>query len=198
MNKRGTVTLAELLAVVGLLAIAATVLDVAVSRQRAAREEARRIQCRGNLSYLAKGMVTYTGEYGDNRFYPWLAGRLGCGTAGNPQFGGAEWLASLHWGRYPIVPDPLVYVCPSSADDNEKGALRGSIGCPGGKPLPPRAVSYTGMGDRSVGLYMASKIGKGASYATSKLAIRDDFPPEELKAAPPHRAGAEAGEEGPR
>ncbi|MBM4037464.1 MAG: DUF1559 domain-containing protein [Planctomycetes bacterium] len=178
MSRRGTVTLAELLAVVGALAIAATILGVAVSRQRAAREEARRIQCRRNLTHLATGMVTYTGEYGDNRFYPWLAGRPGCGTAANPQFGGAEWLASLHWGRYPIVPDPLVYVCPSSADDNEKGVLLGSIGCPGGKPLPPQAVSYAGMHDRSVGIYVASKRGRGASYATSKLAIRDDFPPD--------------------
>ena len=40
MGKRGTVTLAELLAVVALLLVAGAVLAVAVNRQRAAREEA--------------------------------------------------------------------------------------------------------------------------------------------------------------
>ncbi len=43
--------------------------------------------------------------------------------------------------------------------------------------MPPNAVSYAAMGDVSVGIYMVSKLGRGAGYATSKIAIHcDEFP----------------------
>jgi len=173
MRKPRGITLAELLIGVGALALAVVLLCYAVNHQR---HEARRIRCRDNLQQLAKSMTTYLSMYGDNRFYPWPAARAGCGTRADPQFGGAEWLAGLYW-EYQIIPDPGVFVCPSSRDDNQNGRLLGSWGCPCGKPLSPPTVSYAGMGDRSEGIYLASKMGKGASYGTSKLAIRDDFPP---------------------
>ncbi|MBM4037465.1 MAG: DUF1559 domain-containing protein [Planctomycetes bacterium] len=174
MSMPRRITLAELLIGVGVLAIGILLLSHALHHQH---HEARRVKCRNNLKQLVIGMVTYTGECGDNRFHTWPAGRPGCGTPGNPQFGGAEWLASLYWGRSPVIGDPGVYVCPSSTDDNESGRLLGSIGCPGAEPLPPQAVSYAGMGDRSVGIYLASKLGKGARYAASKLVVREDFLP---------------------
>jgi len=151
-----------------------------------AREEARRIRCRNNLNQLAKGMATYLNECGDNRFYPWPDGRPGCGAGRSPnrwtgaEFGGAEWLASLYWTK--IIPDPGVYNCPSSPDSNEQGIELGSLGCPRGDPLSRDAVSYSGMGSRSVGVYMESKQNK-SGYAYSRLAIRDDFPPNEPMAS---------------
>ena len=175
MKKRQGFTLIELLVVIAIIAILAGMLLPALAR---AREEARRIRCRNNLNQLAKGMATYLNECGDNRFYPWPANRPGCGTKANPDFGGAEWLASLYWTR--IIPDPGVYVCPSSPDSNEQGTEIGSIGVPGGSSALSRdTVSYSGMGDKSVGIYLFSKQNKGGSYNTSELAIRDDFPPNE-------------------
>jgi len=184
VRNRGTVTLAEML-VLALLVLAAVVFLVMMDRStRRAREEARRIRCRGNLNQLAKGMATYVGELGDNRFYPCLPGYPGCGTVARPTFGGAEWLASLYWTK--VIPDPGVFNCPNSPDSNEMGVLLGSFGCPGGEPLLPQAVSYAGMGHDSMAVYVKNlpKWVKGlpkweVMYPVSGGAIRDDFPPNE-------------------
>ncbi|HUT36505.1 MAG TPA: type II secretion system protein [Planctomycetota bacterium] len=170
MRRTRGLTLAELLIGVFALAIAASLLCYGVHSHR---DEAMRIRCRNNLNQLAKGMETYLND----RFYPWPVGRAGCGTRANPDFGGAEWLATLYWTK--ILPDPYVFLCPASPDDNGDGKELGDRGCPGNKPLSEDAVSYAGMGDRSVGIYLVSKQAKAASYATSKLGIRDDFPPNE-------------------
>ncbi|MBM4038943.1 MAG: hypothetical protein FJ290_10560 [Planctomycetes bacterium] len=166
----------HILAVVGVLALLAGMLLPAL--QRAREPGHHRPRCRSQLNQLAKGMATYLNELGDNRFYPWPAGRPGCGTVASPNFGGAEWLATLYWTR--IIPDPGVYNCRSSPDSNEQGTELGSAGAPGGKPLSADAVSYAAFGHNSVGIYLCSKRGKGAAYAASNLAIRDeDIPPNE-------------------
>ncbi len=139
-----------------------------------AREEARRIRCRNNLNQLAKAMADYMSE----PWYPWPAGRPGCGTKANPDFGGAEWLATLYWTN--IVPDPSVFNCPSSPDNNGNGRKLGSRGCPGNTRLSPDAVSYAGMGDVSIGVWLATRpdlttYGR-RELLTSKMAIRADFP----------------------
>ena len=184
MRKRQGFTLIELLVVIAIIAILAGMLLPALAR---AREEARRIRCRNNLNQLAKGMATYLNEHGDNRFYPWPAGRKGCGSEDNPDFGGAEWLATLYWTR--VLPDPGVYVCPSSPDSNENGQNLGDHGCdneegtfePGtgdnASKLQAGAVSYAGMGDRSVYIYEKTKLERNPP--SSYIAIRDDFPPNE-------------------
>ncbi len=174
MRRTNGSSLSDLLIMVAMLLAAAAVFDAWSPRTRT---PCRRIQCRNNLNQLAKGMYTYLNELGDNRFYPWPAGRPGCGTVAGPDFGGAEWLASLYWTR--IIPDPYVYNCPSSPDSNEQGLELGSNGTPGGKPLSDDAVSYAALGHKCVGIYLCSKQNKGASYAASILPIKDDFPPNE-------------------
>ncbi len=163
--------------IVGALILLGLVRVALYAASARAREQARRIRCRNNLNALAKGMATYLNEYGDNRFYPWPAGRPGCGTPESPDFRGAEWLASLYWTE--TLPDPDLFLCPVSGDTNHEGSDLGRDGTPGGTRLPGGAVSYAALGDRSVGIYLTSRQGKAASYATSRLAIRDDFPPNE-------------------
>ena len=194
MARESGITLAELLIGVFALAVAAALFCYAVG---SARENAMKIRCRDNLIQLAKGVWTYCDGVSDNRFVIWPDGRAGCGAGRGPNawtqanFGGAEWLATLYWTK--IIPDPGVYICPASPDDNADGKKLGSYGCPGNRPLPENAVSYAGMGDRSVGIYLVSKQGKPASYATSKLAIRDDFPPNEPMACDDTEGGVNHG-----
>jgi len=106
------------------------------------REEARRITCRSHLNSLAKGMATYLGEHGENRWYPWPTGR---GTAPD-DFNGAEWLASLYWTR--VVTAPWIYICPSSTDSNDDGR---DLGTHRADPMRfgSMTVSYAGLHYRS-------------------------------------------------
>ncbi len=171
MGKREAVTLREVLLVTLGLGICLTLL-LQVPKMR---EQSRRITCRNHLNCNAKAMATYLNECGDNRWYPWPMGR-GLRPDG---FTGAEWFATNYWLR--IHPDPNCFLCPSSGDTNHDGrdfgrdrAVPGLFGT--------QTVSYAALGDTSVGIYLASRLGKGASYATSKLPIRDDFPPREVMA----------------
>ena len=156
MKKRKGFTLIELLVVIAIIAILAGMLLPALSR---AREEARRIRCRSNLNQLAKGMATYLNEHGDNRFYPCPLGRT---DAGN-DYNGGEWFAALYWTG--VVPDPGVFICPSSPDSNDDGI---DIGAQTQVPtFGSQTMSYAGMHYHS-----QSSGGDG-------MAVRDDFPPNE-------------------
>lgn len=188
MRRIRGITMAELLIGVFALAVGLWLLCYAI---QSSREEAMRIRCRNCLNQLAKGVWTYCGEFSEERFVLWPVGRAGCGTKADPQVGGAEWLATLYWTK--IIPDPGVFLCPASPDDNAEGRELGDRGCPGNRPLSEDAVSYAGMGDRSVGIYLVSKQGKAASYATSKLAVRDDFPPDEPMACDDTEGGINHG-----
>ena len=177
MKKRQGFTLIELLVVIAIIAILAGMLLPALAR---AREEARRIRCRNNLNQLAKGMATYLNEHGDNRFYPCPLGRTEAKGSGKDTYNGAEWLASLYWTG--VIPDPGVFVCPSSPDNNTNGK---DIGCKesgdaGGK-FTTQTISYAGMWWKSV----KTDIGG---------AIRDDFPPNEAMASDDTQGGINHGE----
>ena len=156
MKKRQGFTLIELLVVIAIIAILAGMLLPALSR---AREEARRIRCRNNLNQLAKGMATYLNEHGDNRFYPCPLGRGSVATTYN----GAEWFASLYWTG--SIPDPGVFICPSSPDSNDDGVEMGATVSPGATLFGSQTVSYAGM--------------HWSSVTATGGAIRDDFPPNE-------------------
>ncbi|MBM4032319.1 MAG: hypothetical protein FJ291_11085 [Planctomycetes bacterium] len=179
----GASALASLACVAGVLFLVAVVgAALLQAGPDKARAEARRIRCRNNLNMFAKGVATYLNELGDNRFYPWPAGRAGCGgEREKADFGGAEWLASLYWTK--IIPDPEHFLCPSSGDDNGKGEKLGTAGCPQGKDAPkdgklgPRAVSYAGFGADSVAVWLKEKMKKEPKER--KMALRDDFPPNE-------------------
>ena len=125
------------------------------------REMSRRSRCRNNLHQLAKGMDTYVIRGGcDSRVYACPLGRVR-----NPSdYNGAEWLASLYWTG--VVPDPGVFLCPSSGDDNQGGRDLGSSRT--GPAFGSRTVSYAGMHYRSLTDDEGKHVGE---------AIRDDFPP---------------------
>jgi len=163
MRRDEGLSLAQLLVAVAALAITMALIAFAVTR---GRDEARRRRCQNNLWHLAKGVCTYAEGC---HYYPWPAGYAGCGTERSPSFGGAEWLAMVYWAR--VMPDPYVFVCPSSEDGNDDGRKLGIRGTPDGRPMPRDAVSYAGLGDVSFGVYEAARGSKGASYANSKVAI---------------------------
>jgi len=175
MATRSGLKLSHILVLVGvLLVLAVVLLPLLVTARARPGPGARHTRCRNNLNQLAKGMATYLAEFGGNWvFYPWPAGRPGCGAVAKPDFGGAEWLAMLYWTK--IIPDPSVYLCPSSLDDNEQGKKLGIYGCPDGKRLAPDAVSYAAFGHTSVAVYEREKQGKNP---VSNSAIRDEFPPD--------------------
>ncbi len=183
MGKRRGVTVVGLLARIALLGVAGFLLWTVVLRPwvgaRSRGDDSLRIRCRNNLNVLAKGLATYLSEFGDSRWYPWPAGRAGCGTVDAPSFGGGEWLASLYWTR--VIADPRVFLCPCSTDANEEGALLGSDGCPSRKPLPPQAVSYAAIGDDSEYAHWRFRRA-GAGTCMSPAAIVIGFPPNEAVA----------------
>ncbi len=158
MTTRHGFTLIELLVVIAIIAILAGMLLPALAR---AREEARRIRCKNNLNQLAKGFATYLNEHGDNRFYPCPLGR----GIDPDDYNGAEWLASLYWSG--VIPEPGVYICPSSPDENHRGQDMGTHHAVAGT-FASQTVSYAGMHYRSM-------TDSGGNPLAS--VIRDDFPP---------------------
>ncbi|MBL7224271.1 MAG: prepilin-type N-terminal cleavage/methylation domain-containing protein [Candidatus Brocadiae bacterium] len=108
MRRRG-LTLAELILT---LAVLAVLLLIVVPTLLWRREEARRIRCRNNLNQLARCMATYTWN---GWYYPCPIGR-----GRDPEdYNGAEWFAALYWVG--VVPDPGVFLCPTSGDTNHDG-----------------------------------------------------------------------------
>jgi prepilin-type processing-associated H-X9-DG protein len=139
MKKTQALTLVEVLVEVLVVAFvfAAIACLVYVSLPRP-MQESRRIRCRNNLHQLAKGMATYLNEFGDNRWYPCPLGR---GLRAN-SYSGAEWLATLHWVR--TLPDPDVFICPSTEDTNHRGEDLGADRAIEGK-FGSQTVSYAAM-----------------------------------------------------
>ncbi len=149
-------TLAEVVFVVLVLAVVAALVLPHFARMR---EEPARIRCANNLHQLAKGMATYLEEHGDNRWYPCPLDR----TIARGDDNGAEWLASLYWTG--VVPDPGVFVCPSSPDTNEDGADIGSFMA--AATFGSQTVSYAGMHYRS---------SRDALDRTTAEALPSDYP----------------------
>jgi len=169
---RGSITLTEVILVVLVIAVVAALLLPALARQR---EDARRLRCRENLSLLAKSVLSYTLGGGDNRFFACPLGRgQQVGT-----YNGAEWLAALYWtGR---VPDPDLFLCPSTLDTNAKGKDIGyKKANDRGGVFGSQTISYAGMWWKSV----TTRTGG---------AIRDDFPPDEPMACDDTQGGINHG-----
>jgi prepilin-type N-terminal cleavage/methylation domain-containing protein len=110
-------TLIELLVVIAIIAILAGMLLPALAR---AREEARKANCKENLSQIGKAMVAYTQNYGEFFAFAWGPANGSCTTlptgqsAGNytPNDSGTS-LGCL----YPqYINTPRVFRCPSTED----------------------------------------------------------------------------------
>jgi len=132
---RSGFSLVELIIVVLVLGALAGLLLPVLARRR---EEARRIRCRNNLNHLAQGMATYLREWnGDGRFFSCPLGR----TRNPNTYNGAEWLASLYWVG--VMPDPGVFLCPSTTDTNRDGLDLGTY--LQAATFGSQTVSYAGM-----------------------------------------------------
>ena len=138
MRREHGLTLRELLVLVAILA--PTTIFVVMAAQRSSAINGRR-RCRNNLNQLAKGMATYFHMQHYPTYYPCP---LSCGRTPN-EYGGAEWLASLYWEGY--VPDPGVFLCPSSGDTNADGVHLGETRA--GAQFGSQSVSYAGLHWRS-------------------------------------------------
>ena len=178
MTGHAGVTRKDLVVVVVVVAVFATVGYGLIHLRVRAEEEARRIRCRGNLNQMAKGMATYLNVHGGGRWYPWPIGR-----GSDPgDFNGAEWLASLYWTG--VVTDPGIYICPSTNDFNSGGRDLGSHRAPPGG-LFAHTVSYAGLHYRSF---------TAADGSPKAVAADGDFPPNLPMACddtegPPHHGG---------
>ena len=135
MRRRG-LTLAELLLLVAVVVALVAMVAYALTW---GREKARRDACSRNLAQLARGMEMYLG------WGHYFACPLGRGSKPN-DFNGAEWLASLYWSG--VMPDPLVFICPSSDDWNCNGLDIGThVAAP---TFGSRTVSFAGIHYRSL------------------------------------------------
>ncbi|MDP6113826.1 MAG: hypothetical protein QGF00_15240 [Planctomycetota bacterium] len=76
----------------------------------------RKMKCKNNLRQLGTGMIQYIDQYGKGRYYTWP------GTQ-KASFDGAQWIASMYWTS--LLNEPDLYLCPSSADDNDDGGELG-------------------------------------------------------------------------
>lgn len=150
-GRRKGFTLIELLVVIAIIAILAGMLLPALAR---AREEARKMKCRNNLKQIAAAMVQYMDNYGNHRYLPY--------PKGNVDYNGAEWLAAIYWAG--IITDNMIFICPSTVDDNLKGAELGTYGP--ASTFSTDTVSYAA---------------KGRSTYYNE-AITDNFPPETVMA----------------
>ncbi|MFW6163400.1 MAG: prepilin-type N-terminal cleavage/methylation domain-containing protein, partial [Planctomycetota bacterium] len=111
MRIRRGLTLVEALVTFAVIALALLIaLPILIQRRR----KIRQMRCANNLTSLAKGMATYLNPH-NGRFYPCPLGR-----GHRPDdYNGAEWLASLYWTG--VIPDPGVFLCPSTSDTNADG-----------------------------------------------------------------------------
>ena len=160
MRKPQGLTLVEVLVVVLLLVILTGMFLSPGCNHGRPREESRRIRCRTNLNQLAKGMAFYVHNLGYEHWYPYP---LGLGRASD-DFNGAEWLAALYWTG--VVPEPGIYICPSSPDTNYNGEHLGTVRA--SAKFGSQTVSYAAMHYRSL---------TDESGAPKPGAIADDFPP---------------------
>ena len=109
VNRRHAFTLVELLIVIAIIVILASILFPLFAR---ARENARRSSCQSNLKQIVLAEMQYTQDY-DERFTGGLTRLLPIGTAGLCGSGSGDYNP---WGYslQPYIKNNQVFLCPSA------------------------------------------------------------------------------------
>lgn len=122
--RRSAFTLIELLTVIAIIAILASMLLPSLSR---AREMARRTSCASNMRQLGLGIQQYTQDY-DERLPPAAVGDSGTNLTGGwifySQFGTGSTSARFDPSKgaiYPYIKSAQVYVCPDDTQGQNNG-----------------------------------------------------------------------------
>lgn len=141
MKKMTGFTLIELLVVIAIIALLAAILLPSLGK---VTEKAKQVKCKANLDQFGKSLLLYIDDFGEKRSYP--------------DANGAGFLVKLY--KTETLSEYSVYVCPSTTDQNEKGALLEDI--TGEDPIDVNAVSYAGRknADQKVypGLFVTTKL----------------------------------------
>ena len=122
-------TLIELLVVIAIISILAALLLPGLS---AAKEQARRSQCRNNLKQQSLGLVIYATDFND---------RLPCSPRYN-YINGSMSHDNVHLGSYLFYANTYLNIktTPSGSDDIRTGNMEDVLTCPSINPKPTDAI----------------------------------------------------------
>lgn len=128
-------TLIELLVVIAIIAILASMLLPSLNQ---AREKARSINCLSNLKQLGLGFTNYTSTF--DGYYP----THGKSTILEPPYGSGLWVSALY--RYKMVPNPMIFMCPSANSTMAKYYKDGNLRTNNAEQFPDYGYNYQWLG----------------------------------------------------
>lgn len=157
---RGAFTLLEVLIVVGIIALLATILLTAISR---ARDSGRRVQCLNNLQALARAVIAYTAD--NEGAFPFAAAKAATNSPIAPGHQYGDW---VYWQSIPNPATPGTLVI----DQLNAGGIGKNI---------------SGMDDRSIGGMATLRCPSDARLVNQGLL---DFAPGQTSPSTPYPPAA--------